>query len=156
MVQRITTAKIESRQCKAGTVAITRLAVWLIERPRWFSDALINDIVMLSIALRGCSYAWLTAYAPESSTMAAAARRPPSSARCPMSRLQAVTAYRPRRHHRIYTAVIWATVLRRWSLYERRQDHPRSAVVIQGLIGRAYPLEPAMGSGSPGGVQHKA
>ena len=32
-----------------------RLAVWLIERPRWFKRTLliINDLLMLSLALRG-------------------------------------------------------------------------------------------------------
>ena len=37
-----------------------RLAVWLIERPRWFKRTLliVNDIVMLSIAM------WAAYYAP--------------------------------------------------------------------------------------------
>ena len=119
-----------------------RLAVWLIERPRWFKRTLLifNDIAMLSIALWAAYTLRLSRlYVPESLDKWALLIAAP---------LIGVTVFYmrglyklvtrfigPEGTTRIYTAVVIAALL--WALLVYMsgvKDHPRSAVVIYGLI----------------------
>jgi UDP-N-acetylglucosamine 4,6-dehydratase len=119
-----------------------RLAVWLIERPRWFKRTLLilNDIVMLSIALWAAYTLRLSRlYVPESLDKWALLIAAP---------IIGVTVFHmrglyklvtrfigPEGTTRIYTAVVIAALL--WALLVYMsgvKDHPRSAVVIYGLI----------------------
>jgi FlaA1/EpsC-like NDP-sugar epimerase len=119
-----------------------RLAVWLIERPRWFKRALliINDLVVLTIALWAAyslrlSQLYIPDTLPKILLMAAA----------PVIGVivfhlrglyKLVTRFiGPEGTTRIYVAVIIATVL--WALVVLMSGvkvHPRSVIVIYGLI----------------------
>ena len=119
-----------------------RLAVWLIERPRWFKRTLLilNDIAMLSIALWAAYTLRLSQlYVPGSLDKWALLIAAP---------LIGVTVFYmrglyklvtrfigPEGTTRIYIAVVIAALL--WALVVYMsgvKDHPRSAVVIYGLI----------------------
>src|SRR4029079_13200494 len=132
-----------SRHCKAGTGwPSMRLAVWLIERPRWFKRTLLifNDIAMLSIALWAAYTLRLSRlYVPESLDKWALLIAAPliGVAVFYMRGLyKLVTRFiGPEGTTRIYTAVIIATVL--WALVVLMSGvkvHPRSVIVIYGLI----------------------
>jgi UDP-N-acetylglucosamine 4,6-dehydratase len=118
------------------------LAVWMIERPRWFKRTLliVNDLAMLAFGL------WL-AYTLRLSRLYA----PPSLDKWMLfvaapiigvivfymrGLYKLVTRFiGPEGTTRIYTAVIIATVL--WAvlvLMAGVKDHPRSVIVIYGLI----------------------
>jgi FlaA1/EpsC-like NDP-sugar epimerase len=119
-----------------------QLAVWLIERPRWFKRALliINDLVVLTIALWAAyslrlSQLYVPDTLPKILLMAAA----------PVIGVivfhlrglyKLVTRFiGPEGTTRIYVAVIIATVL--WALVVLMSGvkvHPRSVIVIYGLI----------------------
>jgi FlaA1/EpsC-like NDP-sugar epimerase len=119
-----------------------QLAVWLIERPRWFKRALliINDLVVLTIALWAAyslrlSQLYIPDTLPKILLMAAA----------PVIGVivfhlrglyKLVTRFiGPEGTTRIYVAVIIATVL--WALVVLMSGvkvHPRSVIVIYGLI----------------------
>jgi FlaA1/EpsC-like NDP-sugar epimerase len=121
---------------------LMRLAVWLIERPRWFKRALliINDLVVLTIALWAAyslrlSQLYIPDTLPKILLMAAA----------PVIGVivfhlrglyKLVTRFiGPEGTTRIYVAVIIATVL--WALVVLMSGvkvHPRSVIVIYGLI----------------------
>ena len=119
-----------------------RLAVWLIERPRWFKRTLliINDLAMLTIAL------WLAyslrlsqLYVPDDlpKVLLMAAAPVIGVAVFYMRGLyKLVTRFiGPEGTTRIYIAVIIATVL--WALVVLMSGvkvHPRSVIVIYGLI----------------------
>ena len=119
-----------------------RLAVWLIERPRWFKRTLliINDLAMLTIAL------WLAyslrlsqLYVPDTlpKVLLMAAAPVLGVAVFYMRGLyKLVTRFiGPEGTTRIYTAVIIAAVL--WALVVLMSGvkvHPRSVIVIYGLI----------------------
>jgi len=119
-----------------------RLAVWLIERPRWFKRTLliINDLAMLTIAL------WLAyslrlsqLYVPDTlpKVLLMAAAPVLGVAVFYMRGLyKLVTRFiGPEGTTRVYTAVIIAAVL--WALVVLMSGvkvHPRSVIVIYGLI----------------------
>ncbi len=119
-----------------------RLAVWLIERPRWFKRALlmINDIVMLSIAVWAAYTLRLSQlYVPEGldKWLVMAAAPVIGVVVFHMRGLyKLVTRFiGPEGTTRIYLAVIIAAVL--WAvvvLMSGVKEHPRSAIVIYALI----------------------
>ncbi|MGH6791782.1 MAG: polysaccharide biosynthesis protein, partial [Methyloceanibacter sp.] len=119
-----------------------RLAVWLIERPRWFKRTLliVNDLVMLSIALWAAYSLRLSQlYVPEDwSTALLMIAAPIIGVVVFYMRglYKLVTRFiGPEGTTRIYWAVIIATVL--WALVVLMsgiKSNPRSVVVIYGLI----------------------
>ncbi len=119
-----------------------RLAVWLIERPRWFKRTLliINDLALLTIALWAAyslrlSQLYMPDTLPKVLLMAAA---PLIGVAVFYIRglYKLVTRFiGPEGTTRIYTAVIIAAVL--WALVVLMSGvkvHPRSVIVIYGLI----------------------
>lgn len=118
------------------------LAVWLIERPRWFKRTLLilNDLVMLSIALWAAYSLRLSHfYVPEDLDKWLLMIAAPVIGVFVFywrGLYKLVTRFiGPEGTWRIYTAVIIATML--WAmvvLMSGVKDHPRSAVVIYGLI----------------------
>ncbi len=119
-----------------------RLAVWLIERPRWFKRTLLilNDIAMLSIALWAAYTLRLSRlYVPESPDKWALLIAAPIIGVVVFHMrglYKLVTQFiGPEGTTRIYIAVVIAALL--WALLvymSAVKDHPRSAVVIYGLI----------------------
>ena len=119
-----------------------QLAVWLIERPRWFKRTLliVNDIVMLSIAVWAAYTLRLSRlYVPESLDkwlLLVAAPLIGVTVFYMRGLYKLVTRFiGPEGTTRIYVAVVIAAVL--WALVVYMsgvKDHPRSAVVIYGLI----------------------
>ena len=119
-----------------------QLAVWLIERPRWFKRTLliVNDIVMLSIAVWAAYTLRLSRlYVPESldkCLLLVAAPLIGVTVFYMRGLYKLVTRFiGPEGTTRIYVAVVIAAVL--WALVVYMsgvKDHPRSAVVIYGLI----------------------
>lgn len=122
-----------------------RLAVWLIERPRWFKRTLliINDIAMLSIALWAAYSLRLSRlYVPEGLDkilLLVAAPIVGVAVFHVRGLYKLVTRFiGPEGTTRIYVSVIIAAVL--WALVVLMvgpKDHPRSAVVIYALIAAA-------------------
>ena len=122
------------RQCE--------LAVWLIERPRWFKRTvlIVNDIVMLSFALWAAYSLRLSQlYVPDSlDKMLLMAAAPVIGVIIFYMRglYKLVTRFiGPEGTTRIYIAVIIAAVL--WALVVLMsgvKGHPRSVMVIYGLI----------------------
>ncbi|MBM3544339.1 MAG: polysaccharide biosynthesis protein [Alphaproteobacteria bacterium] len=118
------------------------LAVWLIERPRWFKRTLLilNDLVMLSIALWAAySLRLSTLYVPEDLGSALLMIAAPVIGVIVFywrGLYKLVTRFiGPEGTMRIYTAVIIATVC--WALLVLMSgiySNPRSVVVIYGLI----------------------
>ena len=119
-----------------------RLAVWLIERPRWFKRTvlIINDLAMLTIAL------WL-AYSLRLSQLYVPDALPKVLLMAAAPVIGVVVFYMrglyklvtrfigPEGTTRIYIAVIIAAVL--WALVVLMSGvkvHPRSVIVIYGLI----------------------
>src|SRR5262245_20172488 len=119
-----------------------QLAVWLIERPRWFKRTLliINDLLLLTLAL------W-AAYSLRLSQLYVPDTQPKVLLMAAAPLIGVVVFYLrglyklvtrfigPEGTTRIYVAVIIATVM--WALVVYMsgvRDHPRSAVVIYGLI----------------------
>ena len=119
-----------------------RLAVWLIERPRWFKRVLliVNDIVMLSIAVWGAYTLRLSRlYMPEDLDKWLLLVAAPIIGVIVFhlrGLYKLVTRFiGPEGTTRIYIAVIIAAVLWAVVVYMSGvKDHPRSAVVIYGLI----------------------
>ncbi|MCJ7527006.1 MAG: polysaccharide biosynthesis protein [Methyloceanibacter sp.] len=119
-----------------------QLAVWLIERPRWFKRTLliVNDIVMLGIAAWAAYTLRLSRlYVPESLDkwlLLVAAPLIGVTVFYMRGLYKLVTRFiGPEGTTRIYVAVVIAAVL--WALVVYMsgvKDHPRSAVVIYGLI----------------------
>ena len=119
-----------------------QLAVWLIERPRWFKRTLliVNDIVMLGIAAWAAYTLRLSRlYVPESLDkwlLLVAAPLIGVTVFYMRGLYKLVTRFiGPEGTTRIYVAVVIAAVL--WALVvylSGVKDHPRSAVVIYGLI----------------------
>ena len=119
-----------------------RLAVWLIERPRWFKRALliVNDIAILSIALWAAYTLRLSRlYVPEGLDkwlLLAAAPIIGVFVFYMRGLYKLVTRFiGPEGTTRIYVAVIMGTVL--WAvvvLMSGVKDHPRSVIVIYALI----------------------
>ena len=119
-----------------------QLAVWLIERPRWFKRTLliVNDIVMLTIALWAAYSLRLSQlYVPDTiDKMLLMAAAPVIGIIVFHMRglYKLVTRFiGPEGTTRIYVAVIIATVL--WALVVLMSGvkvHPRSVIVIYGLI----------------------
>ena len=119
-----------------------QLAVWLIERPRWFKRTLliVNDIVMLGIAAWAAYTLRLSRlYVPESLDkwlLLVAAPLIGVTVFYMRGLYKLVTRFiGPEGTTRIYIAVVIAAVL--WALVVYMsgvKDHPRSAVVIYGLI----------------------
>jgi len=119
-----------------------QLAVWLIERPRWFKRTLliVNDIVMLGIAVWAAYTLRLSRlYVPESLDkwlLLVAAPLIGVTVFYMRGLYKLVTRFiGPEGTTRIYVAVVIAAVL--WALVVYMsgvKDHPRSAVVIYGLI----------------------
>ncbi|MGH6864744.1 MAG: polysaccharide biosynthesis protein [Methyloceanibacter sp.] len=118
------------------------LAVWLIERPRWFKRTvlILNDFAMLSVALWAAYSLRLSQlYVPESlSILLLMAAAPVAGVWVFYQRglYKLVTRFiGPEGTTRIYVAVIIAAVL--WALIVLMsgiQGQPRSVVVIYGLI----------------------
>ncbi len=123
-----------------------RSAVWLIERPRWFKRTLIilNDLVMLTLALwLAYSLRWSQPYVPFTFAhwMLFAAAPIIGVVTFHLRGLyKLVTRYiGPEGTTRIYVAVIiavlaWAAVV----LMAGVKNHPRSVVVIYGLIAALF------------------
>jgi UDP-N-acetylglucosamine 4,6-dehydratase len=117
-----------------------QLAVWLIERPRWFKRTLliINDFVLLTLALWAAYSLRLSQlYVPETLPKVLLMAAAPLVAVFHLRGLyKLVTRFiGPEGTTKIYLAVIIATVA--WALVVYMggvRDHPRSAVVIYGLI----------------------
>ena len=119
-----------------------RLAVWLIERPRWFkrSVLIINDLVLLSLAVWAAYTLRLSRlYVPQDfdKWLVMAAAPVIGIALFYMRGLyKLVTRFiGPEGTTRIYIAVFIAAVL--WAvavLMSGVKDHPRSAIVIYALI----------------------
>jgi len=119
-----------------------RLAVWLIERPRWFKRALliVNDIAILSIALWAAYTLRLSRlYVPEGLDkwlLLAAAPIIGVFVFYMRGLYKLVTRFiGPEGTTRIYVAVIMGAVL--WAvvvLMSGVKDHPRSVIVIYALI----------------------
>jgi FlaA1/EpsC-like NDP-sugar epimerase len=119
-----------------------QLAVWLIERPRWFKRTLliINDFVLLTLALWAAYSLRLSQlYVPETLPkvlLMAAAPLIGVAVFHLRGLYKLVTRFiGPEGTTKIYLAVIIATVA--WALVVYMsgvRDHPRSAVVIYGLI----------------------
>ena len=119
-----------------------RLAVWLIERPRWFKRALliVNDIAILSIALWAAYTLRLSRlYVPEGLDkwlLLAAAPIIGVFVFYKRGLYKLVTRFiGPEGTTRIYVAVIMGAVL--WAvvvLMSGVKDHPRSVIVIYALI----------------------
>ena len=119
-----------------------QLAVWLIERPRWFKRTLliVNDIVMLGIAAWAAYTLRLSRlYVPESLDkwlLLVAAPLIGVTVFYMRGLYKLVTRFiGPEGTTRIYVAVVIAAVP--WALVVYMsgvKDHPRSAVVIYGLI----------------------
>jgi FlaA1/EpsC-like NDP-sugar epimerase len=119
-----------------------RFAVWLIERPRWFKRMLliINDIVMLSIALWAAYSLRLSQfYIPDSTGMWLLMAAAPVIGVVTFhlrGLYKFVTRFiGPEGTTRIYVAVIIATIV--WALVVLMsgiRTHPRSVIVIYGLI----------------------
>jgi FlaA1/EpsC-like NDP-sugar epimerase len=119
-----------------------QLAVWLIERPRWFKRTLliINDFVLLTLALWAAyslrlSQLYVPDTLPKVLLMAAAPLIGVAVFHL-RGLYKLVTRFiGPEGTTKIYLAVIIATVA--WALVVYMggvRDHPRSAVVIYGLI----------------------
>jgi FlaA1/EpsC-like NDP-sugar epimerase len=119
-----------------------QLAVWLIERPRWFKRTLliINDLVLLTLALWAAyslrlSQLYVPDTLPKVLLMAAAPLIGVAVFHL-RGLYKLVTRFiGPEGTTKIYLAVIIATVA--WALVVYMggvRDHPRSAVVIYGLI----------------------
>jgi FlaA1/EpsC-like NDP-sugar epimerase len=119
-----------------------QLAVWLIERPRWFKRTLliINDLVLLTLALWAAyslrlSQLYVPDTLPKVLLMAAAPLIGVAVFHL-RGLYKLVTRFiGPEGTTNIYLAVIIATVA--WALVVYMggvRDHPRSAVVIYGLI----------------------
>jgi FlaA1/EpsC-like NDP-sugar epimerase len=119
-----------------------QLAIWLIERPRWFKRTvlIVNDIVMLTFALWAAYSLRLSElYVPDSlDKMLLMAVAPVIGIVVFYMRglYKLVTRFiGPEGTTRIYVAVIIATVL--WALVVLMSGvkvHPRSVIVIYGLI----------------------
>ena len=119
-----------------------RLAVWLIERPRWFKRALliINDLVLLSLAIWGAYTLRLSRpYVPPSLDkwlLLIAAPLIGVAVFYLRGLYKLVTRFiGPEGTTRIYIAVIIAAML--WAvmvLMMAVKDHPRSVIVIYALI----------------------
>ncbi len=119
-----------------------RLAVWLIERPRWFKRAMLitNDLAMLSIALWSAYSLRLSQlYVPDTIGMWLLMAAAPliGIATFQMRGLyKLVTRFiGPEGTTRIYIAVIIAVLI--WTLVVLMsgiRTHPRSVIVIYGLI----------------------
>jgi FlaA1/EpsC-like NDP-sugar epimerase len=121
---------------------LMQLAIWLIERPRWFKRTalIVNDIVMLTFALWAAYSLRLSElYVPDSlDKMLLMAVAPVIGIVVFYMRglYKLVTRFiGPEGTTRIYVAVIIATVL--WALVVLMSGvkvHPRSVIVIYGLI----------------------
>ena len=119
-----------------------QLAIWLIERPRWFKRTvlIVNDIVMLTFALWAAYSLRLSElYVPDGlDKMLLMAVAPVIGIVVFYMRglYKLVTRFiGPEGTTRIYVAVIIATVL--WALVVLMSGvkvHPRSVIVIDGLI----------------------
>jgi len=119
-----------------------RLAVWLIERPRWFKRTLliVNDLAMLTIALWAAYSLRLSQlYVPDTVGLILLMVAAPVIGVVVFymrGLYKLVTRFiGPEGTTRIYTAVIIATVL--WALVVLMSGvkvHPRSVIVIYGLI----------------------
>src|SRR6476659_1232910 len=101
-----------------------QLAVWLIERPRWFKRTVLifNDLLLLTLAL------WV-AYSLRLSQLYVPDTQPK------ILLMASARFIVPEGTTKIYLAVIIATGA--WALVVYMsgvRDHPRSAVVIYGLI----------------------
>jgi len=119
-----------------------RLAVWLIERPRWFKRTLliVNDLAMLTIALWAAYSLRLSQlYVPDTVGLILLMVAAPVIGVIVFymrGLYKLVTRFiGPEGTTRIYIAVIMATVL--WALVVLMSGvkvHPRSVIVIYGLI----------------------
>ena len=119
-----------------------RVAVWLIERPRWFKRTLLilNDITMLSIALWAAySLRFSQFYVPETVALVVLFAAAPIIGVITFhlrGLYKLVTRFiGPEGTTRIYVAVIIAVLI--WALLVLMsgiKGHPRSVVVIYGLI----------------------
>jgi len=119
-----------------------RLAVWLIERPRWFKRTLliVNDLAMLTIALWAAYSLRLSQlYVPDTVGLILLMVAAPVIGVVVFymrGLYKLVTRFiGPEGTTRIYSAVIIATVL--WALVVLMSGvkvHPRSVIVIYGLI----------------------
>ncbi len=132
---------VRSKAAGSG-LPIMRLAVWLIERPRWFKRTLliINDLLMLSLAVwLAYSLRYSQFYVPDRTRLWLLMATAPV--------LGVITFYLrglykfvtrfigPEGTTRIYVAVVMATVA--WALVvglSGIRNHPRSVIVIYGLI----------------------